>query len=84
MTLQMGYVAELIKSLAKNSQVVAHQLIWNMHTNMYTDEEMHNKDSEYIFYELVLGILLADINMTKMHTDCFILDPFFLKITLVL
>ncbi|VVC98499.1 unnamed protein product, partial [Leptidea sinapis] len=53
----MGYVSELIKSLAKKSQVVAHQLIWNMHTNMYTDEEMQNKDVESLsgpakaFYE---------------------------------
>lgn len=46
----MGYVSELIKELAKNSQVVAHQLIWNMHTNMYTDEEQLHKDSKYIIY----------------------------------
>lgn len=38
---------EFIKSIALRSQVVAHQLIWNMKTNMYTDEEMHHKDSEY-------------------------------------
>lgn len=42
----MGYVMEFIKSIALRSQVVAHQLIWNMKTSMYIDEEMHHKDGE--------------------------------------
>jgi len=41
---QMGYVIEFIKYISKKSQVVGHQLIWNMRTNMYTDEEMQHKD----------------------------------------
>ncbi|KZC07783.1 Phosphatidylinositol 4-kinase alpha [Dufourea novaeangliae] len=40
----MGYVIEFIKKIAKRSQVVAHQLIWNMHTNMYMDEDKQIKD----------------------------------------
>ncbi|XP_015600220.1 phosphatidylinositol 4-kinase alpha isoform X2 [Cephus cinctus] len=40
----MGYVIEFIKAIAKRSQVVAHQLIWNMHTNMYMDEDKLLKD----------------------------------------
>ncbi|XP_026313549.1 phosphatidylinositol 4-kinase alpha [Hyposmocoma kahamanoa] len=51
----MGYVAELIKTLAKKSQVVAHQMIWNMHTNMYTDEEMHHKDPA--LYDILDGLV---------------------------
>lgn len=49
----MGYVTELIKQISKRSQIVAHQLIWNMQTNMYMDEDMHQKDREYLTIETV-------------------------------
>ena len=45
--LQMGYVIEFIKYISKRSQVVCHQLTWNMKTNMYVDEDMHHKDGNY-------------------------------------
>lgn len=41
---QMGYVVEFIKHISKRSQIVAHQLIWNMQTNMYMDEDQLHKD----------------------------------------
>lgn len=51
----MGYVIEFIKYIAKKSQVVGHQLIWNMLTNMYTDEEMQCKDP--ILFDTLEGII---------------------------
>jgi phosphatidylinositol 4-kinase len=59
----MGYVTEFIKYIAKKSQIVAHQLIWNMKTNMYLDEDMQHKD--VVLYDVLDGLcnsILAELS----------------------
>ena len=58
---QMGYLNEFIKDVSKRSQMIAHQLIWNMYTNKYCDEDQQIKDALFD----VLDALISDI-MTQL------------------
>ena len=42
----LGFASEFIKKISLKSNLVAHQLIWNMDVNMYRDEDGTEKDSK--------------------------------------
>ena len=46
---------------AKRSQLLAHQMIWNMKTNMYTDEEGEHPDPKLFD---ILSDLIAKIQVS--------------------
>ncbi|XP_041457096.1 phosphatidylinositol 4-kinase alpha-like [Lytechinus variegatus] len=56
-----GFVTELILVLAKKSQLLAHQLIWNMKTNIFKDEEGKERDGEFAdaLESLIEGIIAS-------------------------
>lgn len=80
----MGYLTEFIHRISKKSQLVNHQILWNMNTNMYLDEDMQHKDREYIiwrqsFFNVFFVVLLYKIYLPKI-TNYLLIFKVFLKI----
>ena len=56
---KVGYTSNYIRSAAQRSQLLMHQLIWNMRTNMFRDEEGKEPDPDLyeVLDELVNSII---------------------------
>lgn len=63
----MGYVGEFIKNIAKKSQLVAHQMIWNMQTNIFLDEEGHQRDRKLFTYILTMQMQISKSMVKKFY-----------------
>ncbi|MCL4139632.1 UNVERIFIED_CONTAM: hypothetical protein GTU68_054608, partial [Idotea baltica] len=59
----MGYLAEFIKVASQKSQLLCHQLIWNMNTNKFTDEEGLKKDEDlYDLLDSLQSLMLSNFS----------------------
>lgn len=62
----MGYLAEFIKQAAAKSQLLCHQLIWNMKTNMFRDEEGSEHDPDlYDQLDHLINSILSSLSGTS-------------------
>lgn len=57
---KIGYTKNYIRTAAQRSQLLMHQLIWNMRTNMYKDENGQEPDTE--LYEALDELINSIIN----------------------
>lgn len=59
---EIGYVAEFLRKTAARSQLFAHQLIWNIKTNLYMDEESTQKDELFEEFNVLLESILEALS----------------------
>ncbi|XP_052243319.1 phosphatidylinositol 4-kinase alpha-like isoform X4 [Dreissena polymorpha] len=73
----MGYVTDFIRWMASKSPLLAHQLLWNMKTNKYRDEEGKELDEEIgeqletLMSEILKNLSGASLNFYKREFDFF-------------